>query len=1074
MALSQLSFAAIKEKLENNIALVNLNFDFSLVTVTPPEEYGPLGKALSPLRREQAEEGSTHQTARRLGALFDSVVRPGDDLVKAYGQRVSEISTLLNTEAESSRRPGCFERHAGADGTAIWAAATSGKSAIAIVLLACMLARLWDSPKATAIWVELVEGRQRQIIETYDKDEPSHLSLKRAADQKISRKELAEWDSSARAWLQVADRVKAAEHQRMESVLLSLSLPVDNSDDVFTSVLRAWSTAMTALDNLIKGMPQRVHNSAALIAISAWHIYPDIDLFGSKPRLMQQKDSLVHRGGRLTLGLEDADPLSSQGVYWSLSLAKLNYYGDPVHTTRHRMDESRVSFSEFTLVALGSLFSAWANPAFDPHFDQLDGAKFITALWGVLGAIRTNTGTLMGESTKVLIDDILSPRGWLSLLTMAAETLLDERSEESKRAQKLVSLGVRRGRTFLQGRRGPTFLQGDLASECPTPFFGLTNPSVLVALLQDNEARVDTLRVITQKLALGSRYEKGIIRYYNDATQNVEYATAIPLHRSYKRGHAGNVKTVNRHRRWIGRNPLLPGIELCCACTMDCAFQSCACAGRGRLCSRTCGARQWHDLCLNTRQSKIRAQGEDCEEFDPATTQCTLDHATINWYERLDNHMVQNHGVTDQEGWAPSTYVYLFGDVENAALFVPGGSKGSNGRDIDLVLKTAPSLLTADALTSLLSSRFSEAMLVDHLANWNMDMQFRQHTSFDVNMRNDMIIPTSFVSPLEAGYSFTKRTAFRDSLITSLHALATVARVYAMLPDATIALSVLENRLWDSKWTRSLLSGDVSLFNPSGRLSLARALSCVAMFETGALDMDPQELGTAFAISSGSSIFAAASLLVDPLERCEEYELRQIVGNVGRAGTSMLISPENPVFRKSAIDKWQTINHAAFTLGEQCIDYFDKTSLHLSLTGYEAPIMSAAHHSADLAKAAYLEAPITVYDGGERVGEIDILGALKSLNLHRVLHPENGCHHDLEAAGFQARWTCIDSWNELLEIPRGGISIVRAHKNSIARLAIASACIQRRIGKCHILDPSACYFCVQEDLGERGGAVLVC
>ncbi|KAK6850312.1 hypothetical protein PG995_014145 [Apiospora arundinis] len=121
---------------------------------------------------------------------------------------------------------GPFQDHSGPDGTAIWAAACSGKSAIAIVLLACMLARMWDAPKATSIWSELVDKRKEQIAITCDGSEPSHVAPIAAAQQDFTRRELGEWDASARAWLAVADRLKEAQHRNMEDILMIRALPL--------------------------------------------------------------------------------------------------------------------------------------------------------------------------------------------------------------------------------------------------------------------------------------------------------------------------------------------------------------------------------------------------------------------------------------------------------------------------------------------------------------------------------------------------------------------------------------------------------------------------------------------------------------------------------------------------------------------------------------------------------------------------------------------------------------------------------------------------------------------------------
>lgn len=77
---------------QNSIGLANFNIDFSLVKFTPSQEYSGLGTALSLRRRENAEDGPLHQTARRLGLLFEQIVPPIPDLLKSYGIRASEIA----------------------------------------------------------------------------------------------------------------------------------------------------------------------------------------------------------------------------------------------------------------------------------------------------------------------------------------------------------------------------------------------------------------------------------------------------------------------------------------------------------------------------------------------------------------------------------------------------------------------------------------------------------------------------------------------------------------------------------------------------------------------------------------------------------------------------------------------------------------------------------------------------------------------------------------------------------------------------------------------------------------------
>lgn len=135
---------------ELTVAAANFNFDFSIMKVEAPTEFQPLGKGLSEQRRDDAENGIPHVTAQKLGALFKDIPPHTPELVKAYGNRVSEISQIPAAHPQTLVSKTAFANHAGADGTSIWAAATSGPGALPIQLLTCMLARLWTGPEATS------------------------------------------------------------------------------------------------------------------------------------------------------------------------------------------------------------------------------------------------------------------------------------------------------------------------------------------------------------------------------------------------------------------------------------------------------------------------------------------------------------------------------------------------------------------------------------------------------------------------------------------------------------------------------------------------------------------------------------------------------------------------------------------------------------------------------------------------------------------------------------------------------------------------------------------------------------
>lgn len=111
--------------------------------------------------------------------------------------------------------------------------------------------------------------------------EENHDGLKVVAKQDIPRSDLANWDASARAWLQSADQAKERQHEQMMLTLNNASIPINNGSKAYKSVMKAWITALKGMSNLVKGLPQRVQDGAALLGISSWHMYPDILFFSN-------------------------------------------------------------------------------------------------------------------------------------------------------------------------------------------------------------------------------------------------------------------------------------------------------------------------------------------------------------------------------------------------------------------------------------------------------------------------------------------------------------------------------------------------------------------------------------------------------------------------------------------------------------------------------------------------------------------------------------------------------------------------------------------------------------------------
>lgn len=503
MSVSRLQAALASATNEVTLAAANINFDFTLVKCEAPKEYQKLGNVLSKSRKAQAELGSPHITARRLGALFDRICPPTPNLIKAYGTRVSEIAEAAKTSNEPGN--GIFAEHMGVDGTSIWAAATSSSTALQLQLLACMLARVWPAQEATSIWVELVNERRKEIERQFENCEEVHFAtLAAAAQAEISRKVLAEWDASVRAWLNTADRVKAREQTQLRLIIANLDSAVNKDVAVLPSVMEAWKAALESMENLTCGMPQALVEGPTLLALSSWHLYGDLLVMGKDPADVHFGDHLIPKGGSFTVGLARDTENGSQarrGVYWSLSLKHLRFYGSSVLSEACLdKDFSNVSFSQFCLAVLGCLLGSWSV-----RCSQISAAaRFFASIDAAIG----RASHLSSIFTDPTIPDSLS---WLRMMGSAASALLDKASDERETALRLLKLGLRRSSKFIPGG--------------VEPFFDLLSPKRLIRCLKGPKERIAYLR----RIALTSTGFRGtpFIGYFESSKSKIPKITHV-------------------------------------------------------------------------------------------------------------------------------------------------------------------------------------------------------------------------------------------------------------------------------------------------------------------------------------------------------------------------------------------------------------------------------------------------------------------------------------------------------------------------------------------------------------------
>ena len=112
--------------------------------------------------------------------------------------------------------------------------------------------------------------------------------------------------------------------------------------------------------------------------LASWSLYPDLLVLAEAPKPVLFKDDLFLAGGTLTIGLEISDHRSDDGVYWSLALSNLRYYGDPVVSkTLVASQTFRISIEELHLLCLGSVLARWGEEG----ADIIAAAEFLVVLW---------------------------------------------------------------------------------------------------------------------------------------------------------------------------------------------------------------------------------------------------------------------------------------------------------------------------------------------------------------------------------------------------------------------------------------------------------------------------------------------------------------------------------------------------------------------------------------------------------------------------------------------------------------------------------------------------------------------
>ena len=984
---------------ETTFALVNANIDFSLVRFESPEEYRGLGGALSADRRKTAEDGPFHVTARRLGALFDEVLPHAPNLIRAYGTRASSIAGNPVVNPRGTQDHGFFKDHIGADGTSIWAAATSSTAAIGVHMLACMIARFWKSTESIAIWVEMIETRKKQLAERASR-EPSNLSALWAARISVSRQDVGSWDASARAWLETADNAMRKQHTQLMLIAQNISLTVNAKMTTYDGVIGAVKVAMTTVDRLIDGMPQSPQDGAALLGLSAWHVFPDMLVLGGKTVEVQQHDELVGHGGRLTLGLHFGPDCVRDGLHWSLPLAHLRYYGDPVRSERAITDVgSRIPFSHFRLVILGASLNAWG---LKNHSDAIR-CQFVRLLWHLMRSVHNRS---------------IFP--WLATLGRAAEAFETATEPEMTVFCQLISFGHRRASSFL--------------SQSAVPLLAMSATRSILEGLEGRESQIAFLRIIAG-ISNNSREYSLVIRFKIKPSdmppgfclcrchsEGFAYATASPrlLQRETSNG---DLEDELLHIRWapsinVKRSYLNP-----CRCEI----------GAGEACCHPNLPENMHPEKAFPCTWVAQTENQLCD---------SLSVSGEYFVQLLSPETVRFRGPRHQKCRDP-----LLQELERDQLLHRLISTGLDyGDDIGLYV-------LADSRVSI-----RDPSLIDYqLFNPPDEMEGASKPYLEelaAFLHSNEISQDALQDTLETG-SAHGRSRFAENQ-TGFSALAAADQIYQNFPRATIPLGVCKNSsIYESQWARSF----ERLYQKNRIMSRTEAFACITFFESGGIDLAPAVFEHVMAVCSGNSLFVSGALLRDPWELQDSSTIQQLIGNVGRPGIALLVPPTSPRVRQPELEKWRHINHFVFKGPRE--NAFNSTSLHLSFTDAEVPLM-AGQYGDRSAEVSFVESLVSVHDRGQWVADLNIPGDLNPSNPVFLLRLRECQHVEQDYDGRKLRLQTIENWEEYLD-PPNGLAIFQTHGNWSARLASAAMIAQRK-DLAIVLPKAICWACIQDNV----------
>ena len=785
---------------------------------------------------------------------------------------------------------------------------------------------------------------------------------------------------------------------------------------------------------------------------------------------VDQKDELVHPGGVLTLGLDSKEE-EDRGVYWSLPLAHLRYYGDPV-MSKHCLtsDSARLSMDQLLQVALGSLFRSWGV-----KMPNVYKAAQLIALMH----LSCQKAVPHVSGARVDNDVTLYHNPWMDLLGKAASDFLSA-DDDKELYRRLVGLGLRRG-PLLTAKKGVCtgvwrldtanlvslmrdegdkveFLR-ELALQCNI------DPHSLVIRVRNCDSVAPTADLEISPMDWIFRHSENEVRA--DLVQ-YSFMTAVPLNASALSGQKatmpgcrfGRCELISADQRTTKKlDPSTPdALTEMVDLHLEIDAENITTADDDLSFNWVEPPSYYRSSCSNLRKTAISLAtsaateicGDDVEMQDIQRFGEDEPSTSSQEYRRKEGPGIDHSSECCSDSQVK--FKFLAGDPRTAALYVREGASKVRS--------------------------FKRTVKLDHIIKCFEDGKINPYllSRHLMSMMRSTLPPGTSHRILEDTLQTANELAAQREIVRSLHALSMAADVYHDLPGATISSTIatsgsitLANAKWAQQGGNLRGCGTVGGFlwpkshpGPLRRLRLSEydpVFACITMFESGFFDFDPEDFREVMAISSADSIYVSQQLLHAPTYKSlSEFSVRRVVGNVGRIGLSLLMPPPDPRILSVDSERWKNVQHMEFDGIAK--DSFHETSLHLGFSGYSLPKTTGKHRGAYIA-ASYVETLISVHDRGRWIADLSFMqdpGAYS--HVHACSDPDHVCREE-KLWDLIPDLVSIDNWDELLDPPNGP-AVIRAANNWQA--CLAATVISERLGKRAIVCEVWCQECISTEL----------